>query len=153
MAGLTNRGKKRMLEICFRAENIPGGFYVALIKSTTPPNADINTLGQLAQIATGNGYSDGGYLLSSGSAGFDYLSQVDALDVAVLQLSDVSWTASGGNIPSSGSGARYACLTDNNATVANREVFCYWDLLADRSVSSGYTLVIQNLQVKLVESI
>jgi hypothetical protein len=40
-------------------------------------------------------------------------------------------------------------LTDDNATVANREVFVCWDLASDRSVSDGQTLTIQNAELRL----
>lgn len=72
--------------------------------------------------------------------------------MALVQIKDVSWTASGGSIPSSGSGARYAVLTDDNATVGNREVLAYWDLTSDRTVSDGQTLTLQDLEIDANES-
>lgn len=151
MAGVTNRGKKRLLQILFRNEDVPAHYYVALFTSTVVPTSDTNTISDLTQIATGNGYDSGGYQLTSGSADFDFIAEDDDLNKAIIQLKNISWTASGGNIPSSGNGARYACLTDDNATIANRAIIAFWDLLADRYVSSGNALIIQNLQIDLGE--
>ena len=50
-------------------------------------------------------------------------------------------------IPISGSGARYAVITDPNATIGSREVFLYYDLSSDRVVSDGQPLTLQNLEV------
>jgi hypothetical protein len=43
-------------------------------------------------------------------------------------------------------------LTDDNATVANREIIAYWDLTSPRSVSDGQTLTLQDCQLDLNES-
>jgi hypothetical protein len=66
-----------------------------------------------------------------------------------IQIKDVAWTASGGNIPASGDGARYAVLTDDNGTVASREVFQWWDLSSDRTVSDSQVLTLQDLQIDI----
>src|SRR4030042_4194383 len=151
MAGFTNRGKKRLLDILFRSQQVPAHFYIAMFTNAVVPTVTINTVSDLAQISTGNGYQDGGYELTTGSADFDYISEDDALNKAVIQIKNISWTATGGIIPSSGSGARYACLTDDGATVPNRNVFCWWDLASDRYASSGNDFIIQNLQIDLTE--
>lgn len=152
MAGVTNRGKVDVLDGFFRAVDIPTNFYVALCTSATAPAATINTLGQLTQIATGNGYSAGGYQLSRNTTDFDVLTENDTTHYGLVQIKDVIWTASGGSIPSAGDGARYAVLTDDDTTVANREVLAYWDLTSDRQVSSGQTLTLQNCEIRLTES-
>ena len=149
MAGWTNKGKMRALEAAFRGGDT---FYVALVTSANAPGPDTNTLGDLTQIATGNGYSDGGYQLTGNATDFDTLTEDDTNDRGLIQIKDVAWTASGGPIPSSGDEARYAALTDDNATVANREVLAYWDLSSDRSVSSGDPLTLQDLELRLNES-
>ena len=152
MAGWTNKGKYSILDAYFRNTGAPTNFYIALVTSATAPNADTNTLSQLTQIATGNGYSDGGYQLSRNSTDFDVLTENDTDDRGEIQIKDVVWTAAGGPIPSSGNGARYAVLTDDNATVANREILAFWDLTSDRSVSSGQTLTLQNCELRLSET-
>jgi hypothetical protein len=149
MAGFTNKGKMRTLEAMFRDGDT---FYLALVTSAYAPGPDTNTLGDLTQIATGNGYSDGGYALTGNATDFDVLTEDDGSDRGLIQVKDVTWTASGGPIPSSGDGARYAVLTDDNATVASREVLAYWDLGADRDVSDGNPLTLQDLELRIDES-
>jgi hypothetical protein len=151
MAGWTNKGKFRVLNGFFRAQSVPTNLFVALVTSATAPAADINTLSQLTEIAEGNGYTAGGYQLNRDTTDFDALTEDDTNDQGILQLKDVFWTADGGTIPASGDGARYAVLTDDNATVANREVLAWWDLASDRSVSNGQTLTLQNCELDLTE--
>ena len=128
---VTNRLRYRLLEGLYRNNNIPTGYGLALCTAATAPTEDTNTLGQLDQIATGNGYSDGGASVSRNSTDFDVATEDDSKQWALVQLKDFTFTASGGSIPASGDRARYAVLTDNNVTVANREVFAAWDLGAE----------------------
>ena len=151
MAGMTNRGKKLMMDVYFRGATPPTHFYLALVTSATAPTADTNTLSELTQIATGDGYTDGGYELDRNSTDFDSLVENDTDDKGELQLKDVAWTATGGPIPASGNGARYAVLTTDEGTVGNRQVVEYWDLVSDRTVSSGQALTLQNCQVNATE--
>ena len=152
MAGWTNRGKYRLLGYLYRGETLPTNLYVALFTSASAPDADTNTAGDLTQIATGNGYTDGGYQLTPGATDFDVWTEDDVNDRALVQVKDVVWTASGGSIPDSGSGARYAGLTDDNVTVASREIFQYFDLTADRQVSDGQSLTLQDIEIRLDET-
>ncbi len=152
MAGLTNKGKYNTLDWCFRTNSTPANLYVALVTSAVAPTADTDTFGQLTQIATGNGYADGGYQLSPVDADFDDLQENDTDDRAEMQIKDVTWSASGGSIPDSGDGARYAVLTDNNGTVGSREVLGWWDLVSDRTVSDGQDLTLQDLEIRLQET-
>ena len=152
MAGVTNRGKYTILNYYFRRQGtLPTNFYNSLYTSATTPTADTNTHGDLTQIATGNGYTTGGYSLTPGVTDFDVMTEDDGNDKAILQIKDVVWTASGGNIPASGSGARYSGLTDDNGTEASRILFAWWDLSADRTVSTGQTLTLQNQEIDLTE--
>jgi len=150
--GWTNRGKFTALGCFFRGATIPTNFYVALVTSATAPTCDINTFGELTEIADGNGYTTGGYQLTPNGTDFDVINEDDTNDLAKIQIKDVVWTASGGSIPDSGDGARYAVLTDDNATVANRLVLAYWDLTSDRSVSDGQNLTLQDCELRLTES-
>jgi len=151
MAGFTNRGKYLMLGYVFRGTTLPTNFYVALVTSAVVPTQDHNTLSQLTEIAAGNGYTTGGYQLTPGTTDFDVQTENDTSDLALVQIKDVIWTASGGSIPSSGGGARYAVLTDNNVTVGSRQIIAYWSLGSDRTVSSGQTLTLQNCELDLTE--
>ena len=143
----TNRGAKMLLDLLTRGTSPGTVFYVALCTDATTPTVDINTLGELTQIATGNGYSSGGISVARNSTDFDVLTEDDAADKAYAQIKDLVWTASGGTLPGSGSGARYAVLTDDNGTVGSRQVIAWWDLGSNVIVSSGQTLTLQNLQL------
>ena len=153
LVGFTNRGLYRILGIICRAETAPTNFYVALVTDATAPGPDTNVLSDLTEIAAGNGYATGGYQLSRNSTDFDVWAEDDTDDEASMQVKDVAWTASGGAIPDSGSGARYAVFLDDDGTVANREVWAYWDLSSARSVSSGQTLTLQDLELLLATNV
>ena|ERR1700758_57614 len=146
MAGWTNRGKDKILDLCFRAAAAPTNFYVALITSAVAPTSATTTFGALTEIANGNGYTTGGYSTARNSTDWDTLTEGAT---TLIQLKDIVWTASVGNLPGSGNGARYAVLLDDNATIANRLVYAYWDLTSDRTVSVGQTLTLQNLELDL----
>jgi hypothetical protein len=152
--GWTNKGSFSVLDAVYRNNGAPTNFFVALVTSATAPDNDTNVLSDLTQIATGNGYTDGGFSLDRNATDFDVLTEVDSgspdLDnYAFIQIKDVVWTASGGNIPASGDGARYAVLTDDNGTVAAREIWHWWDLTSDRTVSDSQTLTLQDLQIDI----
>lgn len=151
MAGWTNRLKYNMLGWVFRATALPTNFYIALVTSAVAPTADTNTKSELTEIANGNGYTTGGTSLTKNSTDFDVLTEDDSNDRALVQLKDIVWTASGGSLPGSGNGARYAILTDDNATQGSREVYTFWDLTSDRSVSVGQTLTLQNCEIRITE--
>lgn len=156
-SGWTNRGKYLVLGAYFKDQAEPTNFYIALVTSAAVPDADTNTLSQLTQIADGNGYDatgtpGGGYQLARNSTDWpdaDY-TQDQTNDLAVVMVKDVVWTAAGGPIPASGSGARYAVLTDDNATIGSRQVIAFFDLVSDRSVSDAQTLTLQDLELRIV---
>lgn len=151
MAGFTNRGKKLILEEFFKNPTEFTNYYVALVTSATAPNADINTLSELTEITAGNGYTTGGFQLARNATDFDVSTEDDTNDLHKVQVKDVAWTASGGPIPASGNGARYAVLTDDNGTVGSRQVIAFWDLSSDRTVSSGQALTLQDLELRATE--
>lgn len=146
-SGWTNRGKFLALDVLFRNTGAPTNFFVALVTSAVTPTADTNTLSELTEIAAGNGYTSGGFSLSRNATDFDVLTEDDTNDKALVQVKDIVWTAAAGPIPASGSGARYAVLTTDEATVGNRQVIAFFDLSADRSVSDGQTLTLQNTEL------
>lgn len=150
-SGITNRGKYWMLGQMYRNDTEPTVLYLALITSAATPTADTNIFSELTEIAAGNGYTAGGISITRNATDFDVYSEDDANDWALIQLKDMVWTASGGNLPASGSGARYAVLTDDNATPGSRVVIAYFDLVSDRVVSSGQTLTLQNCEVRFTE--
>lgn len=147
----TNRGKYLILNWAFRAVTLPTHLYIALLTSDTEPTVDINTLSELTEIATGNGYVEGGYELTPGTTDFDVITENDVDDLAFVQVKDISWAASGGSIPDSGNGARYAALLSYNATPANREVIAVWDLVTDRVATDGHSLSLVDCELKAIE--
>lgn len=149
MAGVTNRGKYLIHRAYFQNLEVPASFYLALCTSATTPTADTNKLSDLTEIATGNGYTAGGYALNRDSTDFDVISEQDSLDRAYIQIKDVVWTASGGPIPSSGGGARWAVLTNADS---DPDVLAYFDLVSDRTVSDGQTLTLQDCEIRLNET-
>lgn len=152
MAGFTNKGKLSLLIWVFRTVSVPTNFYIGLVTSAVAPDADTNTFGQLTEIAAGNGYVTGGYQLTPGDTDFDYENEDDGNDLGEIQIKDVVWNASGGSIPDTGDGARYAVLIDDNGTIANREVLAFWDLTSDRQVSDGQSLTLEDLEFEAAES-
>jgi len=151
MAGFTNRGKNHIFDIVFRNGTEPTNYYIALVTSAVAPTADTNTFSELTEITAGNGYTTGGISLARNSTDFDSLVENDTNDRGEIQLKDIVWTASGGNLPASGSGARYAVLLDDNVTVGSRIVVAWWDLSSDRTISTGQTLTLQNCELRLTE--
>ena len=71
MAGATNKGKLRELESRYRAVAAPTNYFLAFVTNATAPTADTNTLGDLTEIAAGNGYTAGGFSLTPGTTDFD----------------------------------------------------------------------------------
>lgn len=57
MAGFTNKGKFTIFDSFFRATGTPTNLHIALITNAVVPDADINTFGELTEIADGNGYT------------------------------------------------------------------------------------------------
>ena len=143
---VTNRGRYLILEGYFRDDNLPTNFYLALCTDADTPTVDTNVLSDLTEIATGNGYAAGGASINRDSTDFPELTEDDTNDLAFVRLKDMSWTASGGSIPDSGDGARWAVLLDDNATPANRQVIAAADLGSARSVSDGQTLTIEDFK-------
>lgn len=145
----TNRGSYAMLATYFRADATyePTGFSVALVTAAAPVAKTINVWADLSanEIAAGNGYTAGGITLSRNSTDFDVLTEDDGSSRAYVQTKDVVWTASGGPIPASGSGARYAVLMDDDAA---KQVIAILDLGSDVTVSSGQPITLQNNEIR-----
>ena len=143
-SGWTQRGWNNVADIVFRGATPPTNFKIVLITSATAPTKATTTFSGLTEIAAGNGYTTGGYTLSRNSTDFDVLTEADP---ALIQIKDVVFTASGGPIPASGSGASYALLTDDNVTLGSREVWGFFDLVSARTVSDTQTLTIQDMEL------
>lgn len=137
-----------MLGHLLRAETPPTAFYVALITSAVAPTVDTNTFTELTEVAAGNGYTSGGISIARNATDFDVWTDDDTNNYGLMQIKDTVWTASGGSLPGSGDGARYAVLLDDNGTVSAREVWAWWDLTSDRTVSTGQTLTLADLELR-----
>ena len=152
MPGMTNRGKYMLLGWPFVAQTIPTNFFMALLTSATSPTADTNLMSDHTQIAIGNGYTDGGYSLTPGGVDFDVWTEDDGNDRGFVQIKDIVWTATGGPLPITGNGARWGVLTKDGAPVSGREIYDYFDLVSDRSVSQDQTLTLQDCEIRINES-
>jgi hypothetical protein len=151
MAGFTNRGKYLIAKEFFHAADAMATFFVALVKSS--PDADTDTLGQLTEVALGNGYAEGGLEVERSVTGFDTITEEDTPDRAFAQIKDLTWTSgSAGTLPSDGVGATYAVLTTDEVTPADRQVVAYFDLGGARVVSAGQTLKLIDCELRLNES-
>lgn len=141
--GWTNRGIFRMKNAFLRGQNTPATFYLALVTETVVPTVDTNTLSDLAQIVVGNGYNNGGLAVARNAVDWESITEDDALNLVTAIIKDLTLTASGGSIPASGLGARYAVLTDDNATIASRDALFFWELAAvPVTVSNGQTVTL-----------
>lgn len=151
MAGVTNRGKKVILNAYFTADTTdePLDFDMVLVTSAVAPDADRSTLAGLTEVASGNGYTTGGINVTRDATGFDVITQVDASDHALIQIKDLVWTAATGPIPASGSPPRYACLMDDAATP---NLIAFFDLVSDRTVSDTQTLTLQDCEIRFNET-
>ena len=143
---VTNKGKAKLLQY-LRGVAIDTNLYLALCTSTTTPTADTDTFSDLTEVPAGNGYTSGGVQLTPNTTDFDSLTENDTSDRAELQLRDITAvTASGGDV----TGIRYAVLTDDNATVADREVYVVWDIAGlDLTVYDGDSLILQDFELRL----
>lgn len=146
-SGFTNKGMYRILGYVFRGDTIPTNLYIALCTDAVTPDEDTNTFSQLTEVPAGNGYTAGGIQLTPGATDFDTHTEDDTGNLGYVQLKDIVWTASGGNLPSSGNGARWAILTDDNGTQGSREILAWFDLGSNRIVSNGQQLSLIDFQL------
>jgi hypothetical protein len=132
-----------LLDYAFEASTVPTTYYLALCTSATSPTKATNLFSELTQVAIGQGYTTGGNALTAAT---DFtVTEVDSTVGAKVVLSDQTWTASGGNLPASGDGARWAVLLDGSVSGSN--VLAYFDLVSDRTVSDTQTLTIQAAEI------
>jgi hypothetical protein len=156
-SGVTNIGKIRILEMAFRNTESTAAmstqpFMMALATSAATLAVTTTTFDTATQISTGNGYNDGGStagIIVRDTVDWDTLAIDTASNYGYIRLKDIVWTASGGNLPDTGTGAYYSILTDTNATVGSREVYAWFDLSEARTIGSGATLTLQDMEIRL----
>jgi hypothetical protein len=143
MAGFTNKGKAKILRAFFQSESTPTYVYIYLVTAADEPTSDTNTLSELTEITeTGKEKQ-----LQLNTTDFDTStadSEDDTSNRGVMQIKDIE-------IAGAITAAAYVVLTDDNATEADREVWAFWFLGSVRSVDSGETLKISNLEFNLLE--
>lgn len=154
MSGLTNKLKADLLAAFFRAEvgAQPASFFLALVTDATIPGPDTDTMADLTEIAAGNGYVAGGEALARDATDFPTSTEDDGGNKGVVGLRDIIFTASGGPIPDTGDGARYAVLTDDNVTISSRKVYLWFDLLSEKVLSDTQELQINGMIAELIEA-
>tara|TARA_R110002020_G_scaffold79557_2_gene199308 strand:- start:869 stop:1300 length:432 start_codon:yes stop_codon:yes gene_type:complete len=138
--GFTNKGKAKLLRSFFQSETPPDNVYAYLVTNAVAPTADTNTLSELTEITeTGKEIS-----LDLDTTDFNNAVEDDDNDKATIQIKDLIFN---GAITA----ASYVVLTDDDSTEADRIVYAYWSLGSIRTIDSGDTLVIADLQFDLVE--
>lgn len=147
--GVTNRGRRLILGAYFNDETRPTNLYAALCDDSVTPTVDTNTLSQLGEIPAGNGYTSGGQSLTRNTTDFPNITENDTTDLASVDLKNLTFTASGGNLPASGNGARWLVITTDEATVGNRQIICWFDLTANRIVSDGQSLNLNSGKIQI----
>lgn len=136
----TNRFFYRVQEWIFNGGSVPSNFYLAFVTDATPPTSDTDTLSQLTEISAGGGYSAGGIQLSPNATDFPGLTEDDVNNDSEISMRNITVVASGGSIGP----FRYAVLTDDNVTLGDREVFAFWDLGSDITVTDGQSFTLQD---------
>jgi len=154
-SGVTNTGKIRILELAFTNEQSDSSpttapFYIALTTSAASFDAETSAFDTSTEIVSGNGYTAGGEEIAGDTSGFDALLIDTASAYGRIQFKDLVWNAdTGGSIPGSGDGAFYAVLTDTSATLGSREVYAWFDLTSARTIQSGGSLTLQDIEIRL----
>jgi len=154
--GVTDVGKLWITAWAFADTTAFDTLFVMLCDDAVTPDADVETFATLTPIAAGNGYTSTGgigategFLIPGNEA--DFIAITHGAGYARIKIRDIVWTASGGTIPSDypTTVARWAVLTDNNATIDSRVVIAWWDLSSGRSVSDGNSLTLEDLEIRL----
>jgi hypothetical protein len=105
-----------------------------VLLTNTAPVATNSVKADLTEISAGNGYTAGGNTAS-------VTSSAQTSGTYKLVLGDpATWTASGGPIPSTGAGFRYAVLY--NDTAANKELIGWWDYGSSITLAAGESFAV-----------
>lgn len=154
-SGVTNYGKQQILAGAFRdtALVVTAQFQGVLVDAGGTPNPDDEDFSEwvtrgFGEIAAGNGYTSGGIAIEDTAVGFDVNTADDTNDRGIIQIKDLVFTASGGPIPASGSGASYMLLTDDHATLNSRKVFAWFDLSGPLTVQDGGSITIKDAEIR-----
>jgi len=130
----TNIHKQRIFEEWFEnGGTAPTYFHFQLATSDTGTwNADLSSCSQVTLVAEGNGYYASGIRALRDGTDISvpaFGSEAQSNDYVEADIGvTLEWTATGGNIPSTGSPPYYLIMTDDNATPTQREIFGFWSL-------------------------
>ena len=148
-SSFTNRGKYTMIRHLFdRGVALPTNFNFILTDDSKTPNVDDNDLTGYTEVPNGNGYTTNGLAKAANATNFPSVTEDDTSDFAEITIADLAWTASGGNLPASGNGARWCLMLDDNATPASREIYAFIDLGSNRIVSDTQSLTITGTKLR-----
>ena len=103
----------------------------AVIHTDAPVTATDSVIGDLTQIGGSNGYTTGGSDITFNST--------RSGGTVTATATDVTWTASGGNLGASTTG-RYVSVYDDTAT--SDDLWCSWDYGSTVTVASGETFTL-----------
>lgn len=141
MSGTTDRGKYLLLKYAFDGETVPTTYRLILCTDDDTPTKASNTLADVTEIASGSGYDSGGKALATSDA---TVTEVDGTIGAKVVFSDQTWSATG-TFPSSGTGARWAVITDG--TTSSDNILAYFSLGSNQTLTSGQSLTLQSIEI------
>ena len=143
MATITTRGRTVLMQ-WMRGTSMPSALAMVLVTDT--PTAATKVQSELTEVANGNGYTTGGISVSLNSTDFDSFAEDDTADETEIQIKNLVWTASGGNIPASGSGPLFAVLVDD---AVDPNVIAYFSFDTAQTVLSGNSLTLIDFRLIL----
>jgi len=143
-SGITDAGKKILLDNSLKGSTAAADYHLILITNTSGVDRDLTTLAGVTEIAAGNGYTAGGKTIA-----YADITTVDegGTPGASATISDQTWTADGGAIPSSGDGARYAVLADG--TTSSDNIIAWFDLSSVQTLVDGQFLKLSGCELDL----
>lgn len=140
-----------MARVFFLAEDAPTTFYCALLSSASAvPTVDTNTMADVTEITAANGYTSGGVAVPRAEGGGATATEDDTNNRATFLFRDIGFTADGGAIPST-STVRYAVITTDEGTVANRQIIAVIDIGDWESCPDGKVLTLSGFTIRINE--
>lgn len=141
----TNDFKYDVFDNYLRGAAPESKFHVALVTNVPPVlDATIEKMGDLTEIAEGNGYTSGGIALNRDNVDFPVLTKDDAKNEVTFETRPFSWLAVGGLIPISGNPATHVVLTGDDPVVANRKVLFISDMGKDVVATEGTKIDVES---------
>lgn len=138
----TDYGLSRMLDITFRGATAGTACSVHLLSSLTGADTDTELWAGISgnEVAAGTGY--GSATITMDATGFDVLADDAVNNRQYLQLRDVVWTASGGDIAAAGAAL---VITDGGTDY----VYAIFDFGGTVTATDGGTFTLQNCELRV----